>query len=573
MPNANIPGLSIHYKDNGLLVPIVEGGPLTDTILVIGTALDGPVGQAVRVNASNAETLFGPLVYNQYYSVPSTSTATSGDYNNNTLIKGMYEVALGGCADILLMRVGGECANSADSILDGTTMTLRSIYPGRIYNGISAAFTSANGTMIIDQTLLAKGDSLTYTLTGKTIAQLMTEVNNDLRNRTIRVLANSTSSYTENPPTATLNSTFFLSGGTNACVGDGLTAVTDYATAIANPTSGAFSELEDTAADIVYLSGIYADDDLSGDDSGNSSIATQLASALFLAAINGFPKIGVIGLNPLLNVARSDIATHVTNCITSTAAMADANRNILKMGYIMNAAQQGASQFTASDPRTGVTVDTGRYMQVIAGPDVILSQKQLGAYIDSPAGVFAGYMSTLQPQSATTNKSLPGLEGVTYEFTNKQVNQLAGGQAYNTTDDLNGYGGAYVALRRASDGRLVVNLDNTAAVRRSDYKHAQIMRIVDAVIERIRNIGLGFIGEPNHFGTRQAFRNAIRIELDAIAESRAIAGGENIGYSFSVTANAVDTVLGRVRVELVIRPALQIRSINVTVELAPPTGA
>jgi len=578
MLNENIPGLSIHYKDGGLLVPVIEGGPLTDTVLVIGTALDGPVGKAVRVNTSSAETLFGPLVYTKHFSAPAGTTSATGDYANNSLIKGMYEVSLGGCSDILLIRVGGDYA-STDTVahtVSGENLRVRSIYPGRIYNSLTVQFSSGNGTMVVNQANIGKGDNLTYTLTGKTVAQVITTVNNDLRNRSVHLEARDSSTYGTTITTNELSAydgTHTLLGGTNGCVGDGLAAITDYATAIGEPSSGALHEIQDVPADIVYLTDIYADDDLSGDDSGNSSIATQLASAIFLGAINGFPKIGVMGLRPLLTVTRSDIQTHVSNCISSTAGAADAGRDILKAGYLMHAVEGGPSQFTATDPRNGVTVDTGRYMQIVAGPDVLLSQKQLGTYIANPAGVFAGYMSTLEPQIATTNKSLPGIEGTVYEFTNSQINQLAGGQSYDTTNNQSGYGGAYVVLRRSSDGRLIVNLDNTASIRTSDYKQAQVMRIVDAVVEQLRVIGSRYIGEPNHFGTRQALRNAIRGELDSIAESRAIAGGENIGYSFSVTANATDTVLGRIRIELVLRPALQIRSINVTVELAPPTGA
>lgn len=581
MARENIPGLSITYKEGGLLVPVIEGS-LTDTVLVIGTAVDGPSGEPVRINLSSAETLFGPLIYDTYYT-PYTSTGlTVGNYNGNSLLKGLNEVVQGGATDIILMRVGGTTA-SYPCTAGGNNFKLNAIYPGRIYNNLACALASATATLTVHQSSIGKGNTLTYTLSGKTLTQLMNEINTDVNNRSIRVTTTNSTGLNQQITTASLNVTSFtLSAGTGSTTGTNGTVEEEYALGGSLGLSGlvtelckelgAFDILQDLDADIVFVSGIYADDSATG--ANTESLATRLASACFISSLNGFPKFGVMGLRPIYTNDRTSINTKVNNLISSSAAWQDEGRKILSMGYFMGATETGASKFVATDPNTNITVDTGRYIQLVAGPDVILSQNQLGAYVDSPAGAYAGLISTLSPQRATTNKQIPGIGGVTYDFTVKQVNKLAGGQPYDNTvgAERSGYGGAYVVLRKDYRGLTVVNQDNTCALRRSDYSRLQVLRIVDAVIEGIREITLPYIGEPNHFSTRMAIRNSIRNYLDSVAETKAIAGGENIGYSFSVTSTTADIVLGRLVIELTLRPALQIRSINVTVSVAPPIG-
>lgn len=584
MARENIPGLSITYKEGGLLVPVIEG-PITDTVLVIGTAPDGPTGEPVRINTAHAEILFGPLLYNTYYKPYVSNGPTSGDYNGNTLLKGLNEVALGGCSNILLMRVGGTYASSAITA-GNNNFVIRAIYPGRIYNDLSCAISSATATLTVYQSSIGKGSTLSYTLSGKTLVQLMNEVNTDINNRSIVIQTgtNGTSALTRqivtsaiHLPTFSLGAAGCTTSGTNCTMEEefasgGTSGISGFVNTLC-AENGAFELLQELDADIIYLSGLYADD--SADEStATTSVATMLASACFLSSINGFPKFGIIGLRPMFTNDRASITTKVQDLTTNSSGWNDTQRKISKFGYFMSATETGSSQFTAVDPYTGVTVDTGRYISLISGPDVILSQRQLGNYVDSPAGVYAGFVATLPPQRAATNKVLPGINGTTYYYTNKQVNALAGGQPYTWTvgSEQSGYGGAYVVLRRDYRGETVINLDNTCALRRSDYSKLQTLRIVDAVIEGIRQITLPYIGEPNHFSTRMAIRNAIRNYLDTVAETKAIAGGENIGYSFSVTSSGSDIVLGRLMVELTLRPSLQITAIHVTVNVAPPAG-
>jgi hypothetical protein len=565
MARENIPGFSVFIKDGGLATVLVDGD-LTDNVLVIGMAMDGPVGEIQRINANSAEAIFGPIAYNDYYT-SSLGASKKNSYNGNSLVKGMNEVLMGGATNISLLRVGGTKATSTVG-----NLVFEGYYPGAIYNGVTVAFTSgAAPTITITQTAINKGNNITYNIAGLTLADIITTINVDPYNKSVRLSALTSSTLTTAAPTGT-QGTFTLTGGTNGTMFDTMTA-SAFAAAVSDPTTGAFTVLQDSDADIIFLSGVYADQDTSTGQTGIGSIATALASACFLGSINSFPKIGVVGLSPVYTADRTGVASKVSSLITSSSGFYDAGRKMTNFGYFISASATGGSQFTATDPRTNATVDTGRYIQVVAGPDVFLTQAGLKTYAENPAGCYAGFIAGLAPQRATTNKALPGIQGLIWEYTTNQVSLLAGGQpAVAGTPPTFGNGGAYVVLRHNNLGNIVVNLDNTAAIRTSDYNKLQVLRIVNAVVEGIRRIGTPYIGEPNSLAARLGLRNQIRNFLDAVADSGAIAGVEGTGYQFKVYATATDILRGILRVELTLRPALQVTSINVSITLSAPAG-
>ena len=96
----NLPGFATEFKDGGLQVRTETIPPGTESILFLGTAVDGPVGEPIAVNPNNVELIFGG------------STTPTGIPNGATLVKAFHEAWQAGCRDIRLMRITGKTAEA-----------------------------------------------------------------------------------------------------------------------------------------------------------------------------------------------------------------------------------------------------------------------------------------------------------------------------------------------------------------------------------------------------------------------------------------------------------------------------
>lgn len=95
----NLPGILTEFKDGGLQLRTDPNPPATESILLIGTAVDGPKGVPVAVDSTTYEAVFG------------RATDKYGRPNGATLPVGFEEAWLAGCRDIRLMRISGESAS------------------------------------------------------------------------------------------------------------------------------------------------------------------------------------------------------------------------------------------------------------------------------------------------------------------------------------------------------------------------------------------------------------------------------------------------------------------------------
>lgn len=621
MPNQNIPGVSFHYQDTGKLVPVITG-PVTRSVLVIGTAVDGPINKIVPVATSNIEALFGPIVYDGHYT--STNGARDlGRYNQNDLVRAVSEVSIGGNANVYAMRVGdlthtvyasptgATYASGADTFTAtaGVTaintllgMTITSLYPGTVYNGLGltlnystsgASTTVTAATLTIRQDKIGKGSALTIPLTdgGSLLSkkEVLNAINYNTRN--LGILAAYTS--TELTPDVAIpftgatsgqnkNLYYVFSGGLNGTRAEYTSASGMYATLIGVPNAGDdFAEdsplaiLETAEVDMVHLSCLYADENV-GSTTAPMTVAVPLAKAIYRASLNENPMTGVIGTRPLNITSQAAVNTYVswmTQAYTGTVADAyDSSTGLLKLGYFVSedSAGNNTTMFTYNDPQLGETVDVGRYILLCAGPDVILASSRLGSYVNSYAGVLAGYITTIPGNDALTNKPAVGIRGLSYILANRQINKLAGGQPWDSATSLSGMGGSYIVLRKRSDGQTVINADNTCASKRSDYTSYQVKFIVDYVAAGVKAVVAPFIGKPNSIATQTTIETEINAFLSAVAETQMIAAGKGGGYDFQVYATSQDQLLGKLNVDLLIRPALQIKYIAVDITVAPP---
>lgn len=96
----NLPGMLVEYKDGGMALKAENATVKTDSILILGTANDGPVMEPVAVDDESAHLLFG------------TAADTSGVSNGATLLKAYAQARAIGCTDVRLMRVTGSVATS-----------------------------------------------------------------------------------------------------------------------------------------------------------------------------------------------------------------------------------------------------------------------------------------------------------------------------------------------------------------------------------------------------------------------------------------------------------------------------
>ena len=170
---------------------------------------------------------------------------------------------------------------------------------------------------------------------------------------------------------------------------------------------------------------------------------------------------------------------------------------------------------------------------------------------DGAAG-YAGFVSSMRPHSAPTNKQIAALVPLRI-LSAKQSNYIAGRRM--------------VPFHRRATGFVVssavTGAHNVSRYVRSDYVRLTTVRIVDAAVEVIRGIGDRYIGEPNS----AAMRNAMAAEIDRVFAQMKTAGALN-DYQFFISATPDQQVLGEASVELTLVPAFELTKITVNVSLA-----
>lgn len=96
----NLPGMLVEFKDGGSTLRFDESTASTDSLLLLGTAIDGPVMEPVAVDIDTAELVFG------------SELKANGASNGSTLVHAFKQAYEAGCRDIRLMRISGEKANA-----------------------------------------------------------------------------------------------------------------------------------------------------------------------------------------------------------------------------------------------------------------------------------------------------------------------------------------------------------------------------------------------------------------------------------------------------------------------------
>lgn len=207
-----------------------------------------------------------------------------------------------------------------------------------------------------------------------------------------------------------------------------------------------------------------------------------------------------------------------------------------------------------------MTVDTeiSPYLQVVASETGIVLPVSNQMYYTNGATHYAALVSTLAPESAPTNKVVPGVKASRFNYSLRQLSQL-------TSKKM-------VTFRVKNGNQLVVtdgvttapNIEIANIVRESDFARLSTLRITQLAITVVREACEPFIGEANQIPQYTSLNTAIRSALETIREAGAI-----MGYSFTVqaTSNRLDEAV----VSLEIIPAFELRRVDVEVNLTPPT--
>jgi hypothetical protein len=633
-----LPGFNITYKDGGLVVPrpIVT----TDSVLIIGTATDGPKGEPVSVTRpEDSELLFG-----KPYNLMTNAS------NGTTLMLGLRETYNAGCRDIRLLRIGGVVA-SAD-VVDGSSaskMVLQGKYPGALYNNTKYTVKlDAPSSFILTKPLEKKGTTITIPLGDKatinvvddaetaaikleasdygiagnsvayrvdltdgaekfiireddtsqpieidiksdtlTIAQLVTAIN-DNANLDFIVASDLTADGTAvaNATLAAQTAWKYLSGGANALtvaeLAKALNNNSDNDAVVAEAVAGAeddvakdtlaavvnvslsggsdgtnltaaemyhelyhaYQLIEDYVVDCIVVLGVYADTDIT-QGTVITNFAEQLANHCSILTERSAETYGVISCSPVATVSQATIRAKVQSLLGRTNTYKKYN-----VVHTHDDESTGTGTFTLTEVKniyTGVAESVGHLISVVAMPEIQLSHPVIGRYYAPVAASYAGFVSTLRPESAPTNKILPNALALRYKLSPAQLNSLAQAR--------------YVTLKERSGGAAVTD-GCTAATVGSDYARLSTVRITFAAVSIVREAAEPFIGEPNELPQKNALDTAIKSGLEKMKAAGAITN-----YRFGITSTLEQKILGESYIDLEIVPAMERRKIKVTVSL------
>lgn len=471
--------------------------------------------------------------------VEVTGNAFTVNYNTPSITLHPGYTKLGDVLEVSYLYV--------ESVTEEPTMQFESVYAGHLYNEVSIEvknILNAQNEVIGKEVIIRKPESkkfqlneapLTFnSLDYPTFGLMEQAINTHPLNNVVRAKV---PNRFKNVATANLQvqPETNLSGGddgihvTKQQLYEALGGVRDENGFLVKP--GAYQLLENYTVDMVVPLGVYADDELPGK---YDNFAYQLALACAVMSHRNSATMGIIATSSPEEVNLQAIAEHVNHLLS------------LNNDYYMR--DRLGNEILDSEQKK---IDLGRYISIVAGPDVILSSPRFGVYAENSAAVYAGMISSLPPQSAPTNKAVPGVLGLRFQYSNAQLNELTAKR--------------FVTYRTKANGTIVAVTDAmTAAQPNSDYRRLSTYRIVKEAVNQIREVCDPYIGEPNEVAQRNAMTAAIAKRLDQMKEA-----GSLVDYSFQVIATPEMQLLGQAMIELTVVPPMELRQITVVVSLRP----
>lgn len=298
---------------------------------------------------------------------------------------------------------------------------------------------------------------------------------------------------------------------------------------------GAYQILENYHVDYIYPAGVYADAQQTVNK--NSSFHHELA--LLCAVLTYRTKMthGFIDVKPNSNTTLVGIQKYVDKLLTYD------NDHYMK--------DSDGNEIVDTE---GNKMDIGWYTSIVVGPEPVMVSDTLGTWYGSPAIAYAALNASLKPESAPTNKALPGVKGMKYKFSNKQMNELVGNRM--VVFKLKGEG-----TTTASSIPYVVD-GCTAGNANCDYRRIATVKVVTDVVDQIREVSDPFLGEPNTVEQRNALSALISKRLSYLLEN-----GEIQYYAFEINATVQQVLLGECTISLTLVVPQELRKITTVVAL------
>jgi hypothetical protein len=297
------------------------------------------------------------------------------------------------------------------------------------------------------------------------------------------------------------------------------------------------------------------------------NFAYQLANACFVSASNEYNVTGVIGTSLPASMATKDVSNWVGKepIVDTDGAVAANGSGLLgnkhmvgKIGYKPGffATDSGNLPGPGADStggilkdRGGKPIDIGRFISVYYHPQIFLNPVDATGfgYISNGAAYYAGMIASLIPQSAPTNKVAQGADSLV-KLAKVKLDSLA---KYH-----------YVGLKQKNRVFRISDAP-TAARPGSDFVRLSTVRVIDRVIDIVREIGEPYIGEPNNAQARLSLETNIRTRLGLELKNNLISR-----FEVKVSATPTQRIQGDCDVELVIVPPFEMKKIRVFTSLA-----
>ena len=371
----------------------------------------------------------------------------------------------------------------------------------------------------------------------------------------------------------TVTGSVTLSGAKNGCFarGDSYgpelftssgTGLFGYAQALVAADTGTFDSIRNLRFrfDVAYLTGIHVDDQVTaGANATSTSIIADFADWITVMRKEVSPCHGVMDLRPHNLRTTSSIISYITgNLLTTSYGYYNQSAKWINAGPILYSGRIRPGEL-------GTMEDVYANVSVVAGPSGIFNHPDMnGDYLWESGGAYAGYLTTLPPESSATQSQIPGIKGYATPYPQTYANMLTNGVGADFANDLSG-GGAYVVLVRDqlnSQGALVVNDDVTAAQRDNQYRNYQTVSLCNSIQKDLQASLRRFLGKSTGGGVIASMETAVQNVLDGYASSEGIRGGRGTGYDFKIDMIGPDASIGSITVTYWLAPASVVRRIN-----------
>lgn len=436
-----------------------------------------------------------------------------------------------------------------DIDISGGTFTLANLISA-ITNNVNNTFVNCSlaagqaGTAIAKSTLTAVATmtALTNGVAGdaETVGELVAAINNSSVNN---VVVATRVGGTDADIVATT-----LAAATSVYLADGTDYPTDadeatYLKKMYHELHHAYALLEDYDVDSVVVLGVYADQTVTF-GSTTTNFAEQLGNFCVRATERNSETSGSIACKPSVSVDQASIKTHITALLART--------NDYRRLTTVHADHVGTDDFEFTytlekDALTGQQLYVGHLLDVVACPEGEFTHPVIGRYYAPQTAAYAGFVSSLRPESAPTNKIVPNSRKLRYKLSVAQLNDLTAAR--------------YITFRDR-DGSVVITDGCTSAPAGSDFGRKSTQRIVFAAMNVVRGAAEPFIGEPNELPQQNALNTAIKSGLNKMKENGAITA-----YRFNISATLEQKILGESYIDLELVPAFENRKIRVSVAL------